>query len=350
MAERRPSSVGQVRPIAADSQELYVLEAQHGVLLVDAEHHQDVLRRHAPAVGSLTQVIAELGVEWPPDGEQAALLPVEARIDGDRVGALAPADAGWYRPLLERALRQGLRPAVEGHVRDDGSGRLLVELFLPAGADALGSAEFPRPAPRAPVESSPPRSSHTSRALVGVGIAVAVLAVVGALGYSQWPRIAAWTEASRPATVAAAPVPTGVPTPEPAIVPTLASSTAPPVPAATSKVLPPITNGGCDPNYSGACVPIASHVECAGPGQEGPLLVRGPFRVVGTDVYVLDPDGDRIACGPPPPPSPAPAAPPRPATESGPTTEKRASAEEEPDEDTSDSADASDSSASADDN
>jgi hypothetical protein len=113
--------------------------------------------------------------------------------------------------------------------------------------------------------------------------------------------------------------------------------TAPPAPApVTSKVLPPITNGGCDPNYSGACVPIASHVECAGPGQQGPLLVRGPFRVVGTDVYVLDPDGDRIACAPPRPPAPA-AAPSR-ATDTRPATTPRAPAEERPDEDAGDSA------------
>jgi hypothetical protein len=52
----------------------------------------------------------------------------------------------------------------------------------------------------------------------------------------------------------------------------------------------------CDPNYSGACVPIASDVDCAGGSGNGPAYVQGPVRVVGTDIYRLDSDGDGIAC------------------------------------------------------
>ncbi|MEV0430607.1 G5 domain-containing protein [Micromonospora sp. NPDC050495] len=52
----------------------------------------------------------------------------------------------------------------------------------------------------------------------------------------------------------------------------------------------------CDPNYSGACVPIASDVDCAGGSGDGPAYVRGPVRVVGSDIYKLDRDGDGIAC------------------------------------------------------
>jgi resuscitation-promoting factor RpfB len=52
----------------------------------------------------------------------------------------------------------------------------------------------------------------------------------------------------------------------------------------------------CDPNYSGACVPIASDVDCAGGSGNGPAYVDGPVRVIGTDVYDLDRDGDGIAC------------------------------------------------------
>lgn len=52
----------------------------------------------------------------------------------------------------------------------------------------------------------------------------------------------------------------------------------------------------CDPNYSGACVPVASDVDCAGGGGNGPAYVQGPVRVVGTDVYDLDDDGDGIGC------------------------------------------------------
>lgn len=53
---------------------------------------------------------------------------------------------------------------------------------------------------------------------------------------------------------------------------------------------------GCDPNYADVCVPIASDVDCAGGSGNGPEYVQGPLRVVGTDIYGLDRDGDGIAC------------------------------------------------------
>jgi resuscitation-promoting factor RpfB len=52
----------------------------------------------------------------------------------------------------------------------------------------------------------------------------------------------------------------------------------------------------CDPNYGGACVPIASDVDCAGGSGNGPAYLSGTARVIGTDVYDLDRDGDGIAC------------------------------------------------------
>jgi resuscitation-promoting factor RpfB len=55
-------------------------------------------------------------------------------------------------------------------------------------------------------------------------------------------------------------------------------------------------SGDCDPNYAGACVPIASDVDCAGGSGNGPAYVRGPVRVIGTDIYDLDRDGDGIGC------------------------------------------------------
>lgn len=51
----------------------------------------------------------------------------------------------------------------------------------------------------------------------------------------------------------------------------------------------------CDPNYD-PCVPVASDVDCAGGSGNGPEYVRGPVKVVGTDIYGLDRDGDGIAC------------------------------------------------------
>jgi hypothetical protein len=55
-------------------------------------------------------------------------------------------------------------------------------------------------------------------------------------------------------------------------------------------------DGRCDPNYSGACVPIASDVDCAGGSGNGPAYVKGPVKVVGSDIYDLDRDGDGVAC------------------------------------------------------
>ena len=52
----------------------------------------------------------------------------------------------------------------------------------------------------------------------------------------------------------------------------------------------------CDPNYSGACVPIASDVDCAGGSGDGPAYVRGPVKVIGTDIYRLDNDHDGVGC------------------------------------------------------
>lgn len=69
-----------------------------------------------------------------------------------------------------------------------------------------------------------------------------------------------------------------------------------PAPVAAPVPLVQQGGGGCDPNYAGACVPIASDVDCAGGSGNGPAYVQGPVRVIGTDIYDLDRDGDGIAC------------------------------------------------------
>ncbi|AQA04639.1 hypothetical protein BVC93_21930 [Mycobacterium sp. MS1601] len=62
-------------------------------------------------------------------------------------------------------------------------------------------------------------------------------------------------------------------------------------------ILSPVANAEpCDPNYSGPCVPIDSDVDCAGGSGNGPSYVQGPVRVVGSDIYGLDRDGDGIGC------------------------------------------------------
>ena len=55
---------------------------------------------------------------------------------------------------------------------------------------------------------------------------------------------------------------------------------------------------GCDPNYAEACVPIDSDVDCAGGSGNGPSYFGEVARVVGSDIYELDRDGDGYACEP----------------------------------------------------
>ncbi len=65
---------------------------------------------------------------------------------------------------------------------------------------------------------------------------------------------------------------------------------------AAAKQAAPAAPSGCDPNYAWACVPIASDVDCAGGKGNGPAYVRGPVKVIGSDIYGLDSDGDGIGC------------------------------------------------------
>lgn len=52
----------------------------------------------------------------------------------------------------------------------------------------------------------------------------------------------------------------------------------------------------CHPSYEGACLdPNASDYDCEGGSGDGPSYT-GPVRVVGSDPYDLDRDGDGIAC------------------------------------------------------
>lgn len=82
----------------------------------------------------------------------------------------------------------------------------------------------------------------------------------------------------------------------------LESGLAHSLPTPTPRSLPaptssqePAKDSGCDQNYSG-CVPIASDVDCAGGRGNGPVFVKGPIRVLGSDIYDLDRDHDGIAC------------------------------------------------------
>jgi hypothetical protein len=67
-------------------------------------------------------------------------------------------------------------------------------------------------------------------------------------------------------------------------------------PAPAAKPSPRPAGGNCDPNYAGACLdPNASDYDCAGGGGDGPKYTSR-VRVVGTDHFNLDSDGDGIGC------------------------------------------------------
>ena len=51
----------------------------------------------------------------------------------------------------------------------------------------------------------------------------------------------------------------------------------------------------CDPNYT-PCVPIDSDVDCSSGKGNGPSYAHGPVRVIGSDIYGLDSNGDGIGC------------------------------------------------------
>jgi hypothetical protein len=62
------------------------------------------------------------------------------------------------------------------------------------------------------------------------------------------------------------------------------------------RTAPPPTTQSCDPNYAGACLdPSSADYDCAGGSGNGPDYT-GYVRVVGTDHYGLDADGDGVAC------------------------------------------------------
>ncbi len=64
---------------------------------------------------------------------------------------------------------------------------------------------------------------------------------------------------------------------------------------AKPKLPPPASN--CDSNYDGHCLdPNVYDYDCAGGSGDGPKYVYGTVRVVGSDHYGPDRDGDGIGC------------------------------------------------------
>jgi hypothetical protein len=56
-------------------------------------------------------------------------------------------------------------------------------------------------------------------------------------------------------------------------------------------------SGSCDPSYPNDCLRDGiGDYDCAGGSGNGPNYVRGPVRVVGSDPFGLDRDGDGWGC------------------------------------------------------
>jgi hypothetical protein len=124
--------------------------------------------------------------------------------------------------------------------------------------DGLGSS----PATRPPTSAAPPSAASTTRAT------------------ERRPATTAASRTTSPPTVARRAPASPVTPARPA--PTVARVAPPPRPA-------------CDRNYD-PCVPVASDVDCANGSGNGPAFVDGPVRVVGSDVYGLDRDGNGVGC------------------------------------------------------
>jgi len=165
---------------------------------------------------------------------------------------------------------------------------------------------------------SPPRRTGVTTSLLVGGVVLAVCAGACVLGgvqavlspsHDTKPQAAASSSASAPedgAVDAAVALPSDAPSVGvPAVPSSRPSSNPSPKPSSRPSSKPPpkpkpsrkpSPQHRCDPNYADACVPIASDVDCAGGGGNGPAYFYGVARVVGTDIYDLDRDNDGWAC------------------------------------------------------
>jgi hypothetical protein len=321
--------------------EFVLLAAERTVTVTREEHHQDVLAgRSGPAVAELRPCRITAGRYAGQDG-------LEVALDGRRVGELTRLMAQRYRPMVDDVQARGCRAGCEALLRDDTRG-VQVELRLPAVTDDRVSEpptdrlavppHLGAPPPTAvvpgqrrrppvttvPVANPPVTRRRRSRRVLGLvtGAVVGVLVLASALGNGARDEVPVGGSATPPSAVAApAVIDTGPATTsaaaavEPVNEPEVAAtrrSTAQARPPATSK---PATNksttskpaprtvqaapkpapepksSGCDPNYDG-CVPIARDVDCEGGSGDGPAYVKGPVRVIGTDIYGLDRGGE----------------------------------------------------------
>ena len=338
--------------------DLVLLAAERAVTVTREEHHQDVLSgRTGRAVVELRPCPITSGKHAGQDGLEVVL---DGRRVGELTRLMAQRyrplvdhlTAGGYRAGCEAFLQEDARgtqvelrlpaaPTAAGlpsarHPAPAQTGRSRRPDPFRPGPTTVAAHVVPRQRPPGPTTAIPhatpptPRPGRSRRVPWVVGGAIGVLLLASALGNAARDDQPATgspppTAAAAPSTYSPALPPAPVTSPTPAVdaideqvaapAPTSTARARPPAaakpvtraPAATSKPAPrPVPKpaqaakpepkqSGCDPNYSG-CVPIASDVDCKGGSGNGPAYVAGPVRVVGSDIYDLDRDGNGVAC------------------------------------------------------
>lgn len=197
---------------------LSMLMPEREVLVVETEHHQQVLTGYAPAPGLPSrQVVAEL-VHAPLARRRHAGRPgVEVRLDGHRVGELAFGIALRCSPVLAPAFARAERVGCMARVRRGRHGLIEVELRLPE------ERHVPVPGPLPDHRSDRSRVRRDRRSgIVAVAATAIGLALMGAM---------VTLGALNGATVPRPGGPTG-----PSASPVPALTHAPPVPIATVTV------------------------------------------------------------------------------------------------------------------
>lgn len=299
-----------------------MLEAEVTVAVTREGQHQSVLARYPVPDGQERRVAVELGWCRIASGKYRGDRAVEVRLDGARAGELTYAMSQRYSPLVSQVTAYGGRPGCTAVIARGTKG-LEITLRLPRnvtsipvprvlpplGAPGAPAFAHPRPTQLPPMgtgthvmpvlPAQPPRRVASHRPWWIAAAVVAVLFIAAIATNSDEPTTTAadrtpittapTTAAPTTTTVAPAPPPvqTTVAAPPPVTLPPAA-----PPPAAKPQ---PEPEPQCDPNYSG-CVPVASDVDCAGGSGNGPAYVKGPIRVIGTDIYGLDRNNDGVAC------------------------------------------------------
>jgi hypothetical protein len=300
------------------------------VTVTREEQHQRALTRYAVAPGGERRIAAELAWCVIASGKYKGERGVEVRVDGQRAGELTHAMSQRYGPLLDGGGRVGC----EATVTQDERG-LQVTLHLPRDAAtavfapaaplvAPPTQRFTPPPPAATRAAGPAMSAWRKPVGIGAAVVASVLILAAIVGGNDDTPSATGFAADETTTTTTfeptSPSPTTTTTTTATTTTTTTTTTPPPPPPKTTEVVaPPVAKqpplpppppapkpappapkkpappSGCDPNYSG-CVPIASDVDCAGGSGNGPAYVQGPVRVVGSDIYDLDRDGDGTAC------------------------------------------------------